>query len=130
MSQDALKSVYCSYFHSLISYGKIFWGIPQIICMSFDFNRGQLESLLGQDQRLPVQNCLRNGGYHHYSLSILSRFHYSLWTTRMFSMLIQIYTVLILGKVLTFISHRLTYHCIRKGLTILALKFLIVSSPT
>jgi len=44
-------------------------------------------------------------------------------------MLIQkyVYTVLILGKILTFISLRLTYHCIRKGLTILALKFLIVA---
>jgi len=48
----------------------------------------------------------------------------------MFSMLIQKYTVLIPGKILTSISLRLTYHYIRQGLTILALKFLIVSRPT
>jgi hypothetical protein len=28
MSQDALKSIYYSYFHSLITYGIIFWGNP------------------------------------------------------------------------------------------------------
>jgi len=72
MSQDTLKSVYYSYFHTFISYGKIFWVILQTVFMSFDFKRGQLESLLGQDQGIPVQNCLRNGGYYHYSLSILS----------------------------------------------------------
>jgi len=44
-------------------------------------------------------------------------------------MLIQKYTVFILGKFLT-ISLRLTYHCIRKGLIILALKFSIISPLT
>ena len=71
MSQDTLKSVYYSYFHSLISYRKTFWDNSSVF-MSFDFNGGQLESLMGQDQGIPVQNCLRNGGYYHYSLNILS----------------------------------------------------------
>ena len=62
--------------------------------------------------------------------STYSLFCYSLWTIRIFSMLIQKYTVLVLDKILTFISLRLTYHCIRKGLPIQALKFLIVSPPT
>jgi hypothetical protein len=44
-------------------------------------------------------------------------------------MQIHKYAVLIPGKILTFISLRLTYHCIRKGLTVLALKVLIVSPP-
>jgi len=44
-------------------------------------------------------------------------------------MLIQKYMILILGKILTIIL-RLTYHGIGKGLTILALKFLIVSLQT
>jgi len=58
LSQDMLKSVYYSYFHSLISYG-IIWGNSSVF-MSFNFNRGQLESLLGQDQGIPVEDCLRN----------------------------------------------------------------------
>jgi hypothetical protein len=26
MSQEVMKMVYCAYFHSILSYGKIFWG--------------------------------------------------------------------------------------------------------
>ena len=45
-------------------------------------------------------------------------------------MSIQKYMVLIPGKILTFISLRQNYHCIIKGLIILALKLLTVSPPT
>ena len=55
MPQDTLKSVYYSYSHSLISYGIIFWGNSSVF-MSFDFKRGQLETLLGQDQGIPVKD--------------------------------------------------------------------------
>ena len=50
MSQDTLKSVYYSYFHSLTSYGINFGVILQTVFMSFDYKSGQLESLLGQNQ--------------------------------------------------------------------------------
>jgi hypothetical protein len=56
MSQDTLKSVYYSYFHSIIRYGIIL----QTVFMSLDFKRGHLESLLGQDLGIPVEDCLRN----------------------------------------------------------------------
>jgi len=32
---------------------------------TFDFKRGQLETLLGQDQEIPVEDCLKNLGYYH-----------------------------------------------------------------
>jgi hypothetical protein len=67
MSQDTLKSVSYSYFHSLISSGIIFWGNSSVF-LSFDFKRGQLESLLGQDQGIPVEDCLRYWGYYLYGL--------------------------------------------------------------
>jgi len=60
MSQDTLKSVYYSYFHSPTSYGIIFWCNSSDSLHVFDFKRGQLESLLGQDQGFPVEDCLRN----------------------------------------------------------------------
>jgi hypothetical protein len=63
----------------------------------------------------PKDSCRGNWGYYHNSLSIYSLFHYSLWTIRISSMLIQKYTALILGKILTAISFKLTYHCIRRG---------------
>ena len=114
----------------LLATGWFFGVILQRVFMSFDFKKGQLESLLGQDQGTPVEDCLRNWRYYHYSPSLYALFCYSLWTIRIFSMSIQKYMVSILGKILTFINLKLTYHCIRKGLTILALKFLIVSPPT
>ena len=58
MSQDALKSIYYSYFHSLITYGIIFGLTLHTVLISFDFRRRQLESLQGQDQGIPVENCL------------------------------------------------------------------------
>jgi len=42
--------------------------------MSFDFKRGQLESLMGQDQCIPVEDCLRNQGYNYCGLSTYSFF--------------------------------------------------------
>jgi len=59
MSQDALTSVYHSYFHSLISYEIIFWG--NSLCavhISSDLKRRQLELLWDQDQGIPAENCL------------------------------------------------------------------------
>lgn len=56
MPQDTLKSVYYSCYHSHITYGIIFGVILQTVFMSFDFKRGQLESLLGQDQGIPVED--------------------------------------------------------------------------
>jgi hypothetical protein len=64
MSQETLKSVYYPYSHSLISYGIIFWSNSSVF-MSCNFKRGQLESLLGQDQGIPVEDCLRNWRYYH-----------------------------------------------------------------
>jgi hypothetical protein len=58
MSQDALKAVYHSYFHSLISYGIIFGVILRTAHTFFDFKRRQLELLQDQDQGIPVENCL------------------------------------------------------------------------
>ena len=43
MSQDALKSVYYSYFHSLITYSIILGVILYTVLLSFDFRRRQLE---------------------------------------------------------------------------------------
>jgi len=40
MSQDALKSIYF-YFHSLITYGIIFWVTLHTVPTSFDFRRRQ-----------------------------------------------------------------------------------------
>jgi hypothetical protein len=58
ISQDALKSVYYSYFHSLITYGIIFWSNSSYNSHIFRLRRRQLESLWGQDQGIPVENCL------------------------------------------------------------------------
>jgi hypothetical protein len=59
MSQDTLKSVYYPYFHSLINYGIIFLGNSSVF-MSCNFKREQLDSLLGQEQGIPIEDCLRN----------------------------------------------------------------------
>ena len=96
--------------------------ILQTVFLSFDFKRRQLESLLGSRPRDSCRGLLKKS-----SLSAYSVFSCLLWTIRIFSMSIQKYTVSVLGKILTFISLRLTYHCIRKGLTMLVFKFLIVS---
>jgi hypothetical protein len=39
MCQENLRSIYYSYFHSLISYGIIFWEILHIASMSLDFKK-------------------------------------------------------------------------------------------
>jgi len=85
-SQDALKSIYYSYFHSLITYGIIFGITLHTVFIFFDFRRRQLESLWGQDQGIPVENCLRTWGSYRYSLSTYFPFCYLLWTIRIFSM--------------------------------------------
>ena len=55
--------------------GQYFGVILQAVFMSFDFKRGQLESLMGKDQEIPVEACLRNQGYHHCILNTYSFFH-------------------------------------------------------
>ena len=130
MSQDALKSVYYSSFHSLISYGIIFWGNSSNSLHVFWLQKQAIRIITGSR---PKDSC--RGLFKKLSiLPLQSRYILSLLlfivNVRIFSMLIQKYTVLILGKILTFISLKLTYQSIRNGLTILALKFLIVSHQT
>jgi hypothetical protein len=44
-SQHSLKMVYYSYFHSVMTYGLIFWGIPIIVILYSDYKKELLESL-------------------------------------------------------------------------------------
>jgi len=125
MSQDTLKSVYYSYFHSPVSYGIIFWcnssnslHVSQLQYRAIRITTGSrprdsCRGLFKKLRMLPLQS--------QYILSL------SLFTVNCKN-IFQKYTFLIPGKILTFISLRLTYHCIRKGLTILTLKFLTVFS--
>ena len=43
----------------LLATGKSFGVTLQTVFMSFDLNRGQLESLMGKDQGIPVQNIFK-----------------------------------------------------------------------
>ena len=60
MSQDTLKLVYYSYFHTLVNYEIIFWGILHIVFMSSDYKKGLLELSLGQDLQTLAENYLKN----------------------------------------------------------------------
>jgi hypothetical protein len=126
MSENVLKSVYYSCFHSPISYGIIFWGNYSKSLHAFRLQKRAIRIITGSR---PSDSC--RGLFNKYKILALQSqsLSLSLWTIRIFSMSIQKYTVLIPGKILTFISLRLTYHCSRKGLIILALKVLIVSPP-
>jgi len=84
MSHDALKYIYYSYFHSLFTYGIIFWGNSSY--SSHIFRRKQWESLRGQDQGIPVENCLSIWGSYRYSPSTYFPFRCLLCTIRIFSM--------------------------------------------
>jgi len=45
LSQDSLKMVYYFCFHSVMTYGLIFWGIPIIVILFSDYKKELLESL-------------------------------------------------------------------------------------
>ena len=60
MSQNTLKFVYNSYFHSLISYAIVLSGNSSNSLHVFQLQKSELESLLCQDQGIPVEDCLRN----------------------------------------------------------------------
>jgi hypothetical protein len=58
LSQDALKTAYHSYFHSLISYRIIFWGNSSYSSHIFQLQKKAVRILWDQDQGIPVENCL------------------------------------------------------------------------
>jgi hypothetical protein len=130
VSQDTLKSVAYSYFHSLISYGIIFWCNFSNSLHTFQLQQRAVRIITGSRPRdscrglfrklriLPLQSqyilcfllfVVNNKSLFHVNSEIHG------FNTR---------------KILTFICLRLTCYCIIKRLTILALKFLIVSPPT
>jgi hypothetical protein len=57
MSQDALKTVYHSYLHSLISYGIIFWGNSSNSPHIFQLQK-KAELLQDKDQGIHAENCV------------------------------------------------------------------------
>jgi hypothetical protein len=51
MSQDALKSIYYSYFHSLITYGIIFWGNSSYSSHIFRLQKKAVRIIMGSRPR-------------------------------------------------------------------------------
>jgi len=108
MSQDALKSIYSSYFHSLITYGIIFWGNSSYSSHIFQLQKRAVRIITGSRPRdacrelfkhlriLPLQS--------QYILSVLL---FVVDNKNLFHVNSEI-TALILGKILIFISLRLT----------------------
>jgi hypothetical protein len=105
MFQDALKCVYYSSFHSLLRYGVNFGGNSSYSPHMFWLQKA--ESLQGQNQGIAVENCLSIWGSYHYCLSTYILSCFSLWTIRIFFILIQKYTALIPDKIIMFISLRI-----------------------
>jgi len=125
MSQDTMKSVYYSYFHSPVSYGIIFWCNSSNSLHVFQLQNWAIRIITGSR---PGDSC--RGLFKKLRILPLQFQHILslLLFTVNYKNIFQKYTFLIPGKILAFISLRLTYHCIRKGLTIMTLKFLSLLS--
>ena len=108
MSQDALKAVYHSDFHSLISYGIIFWGNSSYNQHIFWLQKKAVRIITGSRPRDSCRKLFK----HLRILPLQSQYVLSLLTfvvdNKNFFMQIQKYRALILDKILTFISLRQT----------------------
>jgi len=130
VSQDTSESVAFSYFHSLISYGIIFWGNSSNSLHILRLQQRAVRIITGSRPRDSCRGLFRKLRILPLQSQYIFCFLLLIVNNKsLFHVNSEIY-----GfnnrKILTFISLRLTYHCIIKGLTILALKFLIVSPPT
>jgi len=93
MSQDALTSVYHSYFHSLISYRVIFLG--NSLCSSHNFwlQKKEVRIIMGSRPRDSCRELFKHVRILHYSPSTYFPFWYSLWTIRIFYVNSEIHNI-------------------------------------
>jgi hypothetical protein len=75
MCQENLKSIYYSYFHSLMTYGIVFWSISTHSTMSFNCRQEELELLLIPDLETLVDSCLNKWGFCHQYHNKFFRFY-------------------------------------------------------
>lgn len=78
MSLEALKSVYYSYFHSLLSYGIMFWGNSSYSLHIFRLQKKAIRIIMGLRTRDSCKNHLNSWGFSHYSLNTYFHF-WCLW---------------------------------------------------
>ena len=60
LSQVSLKMIYYSYFHSIMTYGIIFWGNSYCSKTIFRLQKKSLESLWDSEIETHAENTLRN----------------------------------------------------------------------
>jgi hypothetical protein len=65
LSSESLKMVYHSYFHSIMTYGIIFWGNSYYSNTIFSLQRKLLELLWGLETGILAENTSRNEKYCH-----------------------------------------------------------------
>jgi hypothetical protein len=67
---------YFSYFHSVMTYGIIFWGIPVIAVSFSDSKKESLVLSQGLGTGTPAENILGHSKYYHCSHSTHCPFFY------------------------------------------------------
>jgi hypothetical protein len=59
-SQDTLRTIYFSYFHSILSYGTIFWGNSTYSCNIFKIQKGLIRIIMNVIKRDSCRQLFKN----------------------------------------------------------------------
>jgi hypothetical protein len=70
LSLDSLKLIYYSYFHSILSYGIIFWGNTPHRNVIFKMQKKIVRIMMGIKIEIPVESTLKDLKYCQYNLNI------------------------------------------------------------
>jgi hypothetical protein len=74
MAQGTLRMIYFSYFHSVMTYGLIFWGNSPHSIHTLGYRKGQLELLLTLGVEIHVGNYLRKWKFCPFNHSLFFLF--------------------------------------------------------
>jgi len=80
LSPESLRMVYFSYFHSIMTYGIIFWGNSCHSNVTFRLQKRVIRIITGIRNRVLAENISGHSKYYHCSHSMYCRFYF-LWLT-------------------------------------------------
>ena len=128
ISQDTLKSVYYSYFHSLISYRIIFWGNSSNSLHVFRLKKRAITIISGSRPRNSCRGLFKKLRIQPLQ-SQYTLFHYSLWTISLFHVNSEVHGFNTRQNS-NLHQPQANLSLCQKGAYYSGIKFLIVSSPT
>jgi hypothetical protein len=126
LSQEPLKMVYYSYFHSIMTYGLIFWGNSYYSNIIFRLQKRTIRIIVGIRDRDSCREHFRKLRILPLRLNIYYHFHYSWLIMKIILRQILRYITSTLGLNLICVNHYLICQPIRKEHIALELRCSIV----